>query len=139
MLWGMAIFLIMLLLASLYSNYDVYESIILFIMFVNLHVSLSYAILRLTNTSLPTFKTFIKDLCSGLITLLDYVKNWVDDTSFPNLPNPIMPNLAPNLPNPNHINSNAIPNIPISISPPSIPSSSHTYDGAQARIHDNDV
>ena len=99
-LWCVVMFLITLLLASLYHNYDVYESIIPFIMFMIFHFTLAYAFVNLTNTSLRTFKTFIKDSCGRLIVLLDYVKDLVDDTSSPNLPNlnPIIPNLMNNSP-----------------------------------------
>lgn len=84
-----------------------------------------------TDTNLPTFKTFIKDPCGKLIILLDYVKNLVDDTPSPNIPNPnpIIPNLIPNLPIPN----------PITNSPSIYPHSSPTYDGIQAIVHDPDV
>ena len=92
MLWCLVIFLITLLLSSLYHNSDVYESII--------HFILAYVFLNLIETHLPTFKTFIKDSCGRLIILLDYVKNFLVDKPSPNLPNlnPIIPNPMPNSP-----------------------------------------
>ena len=117
-------FLITLVFSSLYHTYDVYESIIHFIMSMILHLLLTYAFVHLIDTSLPTFKIFIKDSCGRLIVLLDYVKNLVDDIASPNLPNPIIPNFVPNFPIPN----------PMLNSPPINPSSSHTYDGIQAIV-----
>ena len=117
MLWCVVMFFITLILAYIYHTYYFYESIIHFIMLMILHFILAYAFVNLTNTSLPTFKTFIKDSCGRLIILLDYVKDLVDDTPSPNLPNlnPIIPNLMPNSPSINH-------------------HSSHTYDGIQAIV-----
>ena len=117
MLCSVVMFLITPLLAFFYHNYDFYESIIHFIMFMIFHIILAYAFVNFTNTSLPTLKTFIKESCGRLIFLLDYVKNLVDDTSSLNRPNPhaIIPNLI--------------------VSSPSInPRSSHNYDGIQAIV-----
>ena len=121
-LWFVVMFLNTLLLASLYHNFYLYESIIHFIMFMIFHFILTYALANLTDTSLPKFKTLIKDSCCKLIFLWDYVKDLVDDTPSPNLPNlnPIIPNPMPNSPSIN-------------------PHSSHTYDGIQAIVQDSDV
>lgn len=121
-LWCVVMFLITLLLASLYHNYDVYESIIHFIMFMIFHFILACAFLNLTDTSLSTFKTFIKDSCGRHIIILDYVKDLVDDTPCPHLSNLnlIIPNMIPN-------------------SPSHVPSSSHTFEEIQAIVHDIDV
>ena len=113
MLWCVVMFLITLLLASLNHNHEVYQSIIHFIMFTIFHFILACAFVNLTDTSLSTFKTFLKNSCGRLIALLDYVKDLVDDTPFPNLPSL------------NHIISNSI-----TISPSINPCSS--YDVIQA-------
>ena len=118
-LWCVVVFLITLLLASHYHKYEVYERIIHLVMFMIFHFILVYAFVNLTNTILPTFKTFIKDLCGRLVVLLDYVKDLVDDTPSTNLPN-INPNLMPN-------------------SPSHVPSSSHTFEEVQAMVEDTDV
>ena len=117
MLWCVFMFLITLLLASLYHNYEVYESIIHFIMFMIFHFILAYAFVNLTDTSLSTFKTFIKYFCGRLIILLDYVKDFVDDTPSLHLPNlnPIISNLRPN-------------------SPSIVPRSSHTFEEVQSIV-----
>ena len=115
MLWCVVMFLITLLLASLYHNYDVYESIIHFIMFMIFHFILACAFVNLTDTSLSTFKTFIKDSCGRLIVLLDYAKNLVDDKSSLNL-----------------LNINPIISSLVTRSPSITPCSS--YDGIQAIV-----
>ena len=102
MLWCVVMFLITLLLESLYHNYDFYESILNFIVFMIFHFILACAFVNLTDTSLPRFKTFKKDSCDRPNILLDYVKDSVDDKPYPNLLNmhPISTNLRPNSPSP---------------------------------------
>ena len=107
MLWCVVMFLITLLLASLYHNYEVYESIIHFLMFMIFHFILACAFVNLIDTNLPTFKTFIKDSCGRIIILLDYVKDLADDKPSPNLPNlnHIIPNMMTNSPSVNSCSS----------------------------------
>lgn len=59
---------------------------------------LACAFVNLIDTSLSTFKNNVKDLCGRLIILLDYVKDLIYDTLFPNLlnPNPVISNLITN-------------------------------------------